>query len=106
MNCEHELGEKETACADGVCPICLCAKVSELDELRKEANIPVKYYHHDGRVSAVYGTSSIAYVEDLRAQLERVELFLAHNADYDQMTEKEQEWFIENIHKKFYPENY
>jgi len=39
-------------------------------------------------------------------ELERVERFLADNADYDQMTEKEQEWFVENIHKKYYPENY
>lgn len=42
----------------------------------------------------------------LLARLKEVEQFLADNADYDHMTEKEQEWFIENIHKKYYPENY
>ena len=42
----------------------------------------------------------------LRARIEVLERFLADNADYDGMKEKDQEWFIENVHKKYYPENY
>jgi hypothetical protein len=26
MSCEHSLAERETACADGYCPICLAAE--------------------------------------------------------------------------------
>jgi len=57
------------------CPSCaaLRARIEELDELRKQSNCPVKYYHHGGFVSAVYGTSSIAYVEGLRARCGDVE---------------------------------
>lgn len=30
MKCEHDLAEKETACADGMCPVCLAAEVERL----------------------------------------------------------------------------
>lgn len=31
--CAHSLAEKETECADGVCPICLRARVKELEKV-------------------------------------------------------------------------
>lgn len=32
MNCTHELGEREAACADGYCPICLAEKNTMLSD--------------------------------------------------------------------------
>ena len=28
--CEHDLAERETACADGMCPLCLQAEIAKL----------------------------------------------------------------------------
>ena len=75
--CEH--GSQRRKC--NICELfceqhdnaALRARIEELDELRKQSNCPVKYYHHGGFVSAVYGTSSIAYVEGLRARCGDVE---------------------------------
>lgn len=33
MPCIHVLAEQETACADGMCPLCLVVRVKELEEL-------------------------------------------------------------------------
>ena len=30
MSCNHDLADMETACADGMCPLCLAAKVRKL----------------------------------------------------------------------------
>jgi hypothetical protein len=38
----------------------------ELKEQLRDENIPVKYYRNGGYITAVYGSSSIAYVETLR----------------------------------------
>lgn len=32
MECKHDLAERETACADGYCPICLLSRVHDLEE--------------------------------------------------------------------------
>jgi chromosome segregation ATPase len=32
MKCNHDLSERETACADGYCPICQQARIKELEE--------------------------------------------------------------------------
>jgi hypothetical protein len=32
MNCDHDLSERETACADGMCPMCLRAENAALRE--------------------------------------------------------------------------
>jgi DNA repair exonuclease SbcCD ATPase subunit len=32
IDCEHDLAEMETACADGLCPICLRSRIVELEE--------------------------------------------------------------------------
>jgi len=34
MNCEHDLAEMETMCADGCCPICLQARTAELERAK------------------------------------------------------------------------
>ena len=53
----------------------LTARVRELEEenarLQEEGNLPVRYYQPNGKglVYAVYGSSSIDFVEELRAQL-------------------------------------
>lgn len=31
MNCEHDLSDRETACADGMCPLCLAARRAEAE---------------------------------------------------------------------------
>ncbi len=36
MSCEHELGERETACADGMCPLCLAADNTALRMVIKD----------------------------------------------------------------------
>ncbi len=36
MSCTHELGERETACADGMCPLCLAADNTELRDVIKD----------------------------------------------------------------------
>jgi hypothetical protein len=30
-SCDHSLGERETACADGMCPLCMAARLRELE---------------------------------------------------------------------------
>jgi len=35
--CEHDLAEKETACADGKCPICLVLQLARLLKRMREA---------------------------------------------------------------------
>jgi hypothetical protein len=32
MTCQHNIIEMDNACADGMCPLCLAAKVKELTE--------------------------------------------------------------------------
>lgn len=32
MTCEHDLAEKETACADGMCPMCLATELAAKNE--------------------------------------------------------------------------
>lgn len=40
MACEHDLAEQETACADGLCPICLSYRLNDLTNLaRKMADV-------------------------------------------------------------------
>lgn len=36
MSCDHELGEKETACADGMCPLCLAEDNESLRDVVKD----------------------------------------------------------------------
>lgn len=57
------------------CPICSMF-VDENERLReqvREKNIPVRYYRNGGRITAVYGTSSIWYVKRLREALREIE---------------------------------
>lgn len=35
--CPHDLAEQETACADGMCPLCLAAEIDLLTELLRAA---------------------------------------------------------------------
>lgn len=42
---------------------------AHLKEQLQEANIPVRHYNEGGVIYAVYGTSSISYVEVLREKL-------------------------------------
>jgi hypothetical protein len=35
--CEHSLDERETACADGMCPLCMAARIRELEAERDAA---------------------------------------------------------------------
>ena len=43
MTCEHDLAERETACADGMCPICAAARAEaaqiEVAHLREQVNL-------------------------------------------------------------------
>ena len=32
MSCEHELGDQDRACAEGLCPLCLKTRVARLIE--------------------------------------------------------------------------
>ena len=32
MRCEHDLAERETACVDGYCPLCLRIRITKLTE--------------------------------------------------------------------------
>lgn len=50
----------------------LRAEVATLREIAKEENCPHKYYTEGGVIYGVHGTSSITYVEKLRAEVERL----------------------------------
>ena len=41
MKCKHELSEKETACADGMCPLCQYETIKQLiaENVRLRAEI-------------------------------------------------------------------
>lgn len=63
----------------------------EIERLQEEGNLPVRYYQPNGKglVYAVYGSSSIDFVEELRAQLAKAEqrvaeaCALTYLEDYD-----------------------
>lgn len=37
MNCDHDLAERETACADGMCPLCLQQENARLRAEQRDA---------------------------------------------------------------------
>ena len=37
MSCPHDIAERETACADGMCPLCQAAEIERLTEGRGRA---------------------------------------------------------------------
>ena len=47
MSCTHELGERETACADGMCPLCLAADNTELRDVIKDMRRLILKEHKD-----------------------------------------------------------
>ncbi len=47
MKCEHDLAERETACADGLCPLCLSAKTAKLVEALEQIKLGEGPYDRD-----------------------------------------------------------
>ena len=47
MSCDHELGERETACADGMCPLCLAADNTALRETVSHMRLLMLKEHKD-----------------------------------------------------------
>jgi len=58
-NCIHEIWDKETACADGMCPICLAAENTKLREALE------RYGQHEDHCNIVMG-----WPKDYRPPLE------------------------------------
>ena len=61
MNCDHDLAERETECADGACPICLRARIKELED---------DYRNRTGQY--IRACNEITELKDRIAKLEKV----------------------------------
>ena len=55
MTCTHDIIEKDNACADGMCPICLADKVERLKALLKSALRHVEGEGDDTLASIIKG---------------------------------------------------
>ena len=66
--CNHDLYEQETACADGFCPICATAKIVRLTKLQDElAEAVAKERERCARVSEEYPGALHSRQEELMA---------------------------------------
>ena len=97
-SCAAKDAELKAYKANSFCAFC-AGKEEELKEQTRKSDVIIA-----AKDAAMWRKDR--EIDSLRARIEVLERFLADNADYDQMTEKDQEWFIENVHKKYYPENY
>ncbi len=48
--CDHNLTEKETACTDGYCPICLLSHIKELEKAIRKHKNKKEYSLHNGKL--------------------------------------------------------
>ena len=51
--CEHDLSDRETACADGMCPLCLAAENAALREREQQLQRALAFWHPCVRVDDV-----------------------------------------------------
>jgi hypothetical protein len=48
-DCSHDLMEREVACADGYCPICLVARIAKLEQVVEAAKEILANGYDQGR---------------------------------------------------------
>jgi hypothetical protein len=71
--CEHDLAERETACADGKCPICLETRLKALIEAVEEVKeIDERDAITETMKMANYAISFVSTIEELYQVLQRM----------------------------------
>ena len=88
MNCPHDLSERETACVDGLCPLCLAAQVRAMrehiipctpDEAGRGGEVSEPFFTGNRMITAYAMAKSES--EALKQYLKRVLAELRYRAD-------------------------